>query len=158
MHQWHMHAAPCPQACDVPVCMRMSCMTAREAAAVPVWLRVTPRRANGQRGRTVPLQWPPTPQQRPMCCRAVSEAELLIAQRRERLVQKQRSRLLQPRPKARLKSALHGGSDGKFLSLAGASRSTVARTSLAARHRWECALRRVLIMNRVLRALQESSY
>ena len=52
------------------------------------------------------------------------------------------------------RSVLHRGTLSK---MSARGQSTVARTSLAARHRWEWALRRVLTMNKVLRVLQESS-
>ena len=79
-------------------------------------------------------------------CRAVDQAELAILRRRERSVG-----LGQPAPAA--------GAFGSqaMLALRSAGRSGVARTSLLARHRWDVALQKVLVMNRVARAFTQST-
>ena len=93
-------------------------------------------------------------------CRAVSEAELSILHLREEALQKLGSNRMRRLPS-------HAGSSGgcsksllhrdTLCHLSARGQSTVARTSLAARHRWEWALRRVLTVNRILKVFQESS-
>eukprot|EP00892_Ulva_mutabilis_P009416 jgi/Ulvmu1/6847/UM031_0052.1 len=84
--------------------------------------------------------------------RAVSEAELAILRKQERHTKKDTFRF---RP-IREKEARTPLGKGALLNLRERHRSGVARTSLAARYRWEWALRRVLIMSKVTRAFQES--
>lgn len=99
-------------------------------------------------------------------CRAVSEAELSILHLRERMVQQVRSKRIQIGSVHRLVSQfapsvpcvkeLRVRSD-TLSKLSARGQSTVARTSLAARHRWEWALRRVLTMIRICKVFQQSS-
>ena len=85
-------------------------------------------------------------------CRAVSEAELAILRKQERNTKKGRVQF-QPIPEEHASTPV---ARGALLTLRERHRSGVARTSLAARYRWDWALRRILIMCKVTRAFQES--
>ena len=79
----------------------------------------------------------------------MSQCELNILRGRER-AQEAHVRASQALPEAALPF-----SGPALLGLRMSGKSGVARTSLQARHRWEAALRKVLIMNKVVRAWGE---
>ena len=84
-------------------------------------------------------------------CRAVSQAELQILRNRESTAAPASAV-----PQAN-GSALPAAFAGPTLSrLRKVGQSGVARTSLQARHRWDAALRKVLVMLRVCRAFSQS--